>query len=363
MKTLMCLITLFMLNTSPAFTTSLSVADLEIICPMDTLLPSCLTQAQVDNQFNVWLSSASFSGGCDVSLSNNAGAAPNACGGSVTVSWTVTSSCDTTKTCSAIFGVQLSEPILLVCPLNTTADSCQTQTSIDTQFASWLATSSYSGGCNSSLSNDNSGAPNACGASKTVQFTVHSTCEPDVTCTASFSVTAAPPVVINCPANQTEKSGQDQTTIDSLFNLWLAMANMSGGCLPSISNNNSGAPPNSGGSTTVVWTITSSCEAPVTCDAVFTVQKPSATNESTSIELFSLLPNPVHKIGTVRIRLSEPKQLRLQLRDLMGKTVWSEDSVFENRDLRFDFGDFTPGLYFVQLTVGEEQSLLKWMIE
>ena len=43
------------------------------------------------------------------------------------------------------------------------------------------------------LTNDNSGpAPDHCGGSKTVTFTVNSDCEPNVTCTATFTVTPAP---------------------------------------------------------------------------------------------------------------------------------------------------------------------------
>ncbi|MBL0153147.1 MAG: hypothetical protein IPP93_06545, partial [Chitinophagaceae bacterium] len=88
--------------------------------------------------------------------------------------------------------------VVLNCPVNTTAASCQTQAAINTQFATWLATASASGGCNGVLTNNNTGAPLACGGSTTVTFTYTSSCAPvTTTCQATFTVTAdnIPPVV------------------------------------------------------------------------------------------------------------------------------------------------------------------------
>ncbi|HRK82930.1 MAG TPA: DUF11 domain-containing protein [Saprospiraceae bacterium] len=79
-------------------------------------------------------------------------------------------------------------------------------------------------------------------------------------------------VVFNCPANQTEATGQTQAQINAAFATWLATASASGGCNGALSNNNTGAPPASGGTTTVTFTYTSTC-APLTttCQATFTV--------------------------------------------------------------------------------------------
>ncbi|MCC6752668.1 MAG: hypothetical protein IT266_01650, partial [Saprospiraceae bacterium] len=240
-------------------------------CPANQTEPACQTQAAIDAAFATWLASASSSGGCNANLTNNAGAAPPACGGSTTVTWTVTSSCEPNVTCSAVFTVTDAPAVVLNCPANQTEAACQTQAAIDAAFATWLTTASYSGGCNASMSNNAGAAPPACGGSTTVTWTVTSSCEPDVTCVAIFTVTDAPVVVLNCPANQTEPACQTQAAIDAAFATWLTTASYSGGCNASMSNNAGAAPPACGGATTVTWTVTSSCEPDVTCAAVFTV--------------------------------------------------------------------------------------------
>src|SRR6266513_2705113 len=58
--------------------------------------------------------------------------------------------------------------------------------------------SKLSGGCNGSRSNNNTGAPNACGGSTTVTFTYTSSCAPTITtCAATFAVAAAPAVSLS----------------------------------------------------------------------------------------------------------------------------------------------------------------------
>jgi hypothetical protein len=49
--------------------------------------------------------------------------------------------------------------------------SCLTQAQVNTAFSAWLATASASGGCNGILTNNNTGAPLACGGATTVTFT------------------------------------------------------------------------------------------------------------------------------------------------------------------------------------------------
>ncbi|MBK8955441.1 MAG: hypothetical protein IPM34_07795 [Saprospiraceae bacterium] len=242
-----------------------------VTCPVNQNIAACQTQTDVDNAYNAWLTTVSFSGGCNAAISNNSAGAPPACGGSVTVTWTVTSSCQMDVTCSASFTVTAAPAVALTCPPNRTRASCLTQTNIDNNFANWLTLYTLSGGCNASITNDNSGPPNRCGGSTTVTFTVTSSCEGPVTCSASYTVTAAPAVALNCAVNNTQAACQTQTAIDNAFATWLASATFSGGCDAAISNTNTGAPPACGGSTTVTWTVTSSCEGPVTCSASFTV--------------------------------------------------------------------------------------------
>ncbi len=263
------------LTCSASFTVTAAPA-VVLTCPVNQTEAACQTQAQINSKFTTWLNTASFSGGCNAAISNNNTGAPSACGGSTTVTWTVTSTCEPNKTCSAVFTVTAAPAVVLNCPVNQTEAACQTQTQINSKFTAWLNTASFSGGCNAAISNNNTGAPLACGGSTTVTWTVTSTCEPNKTCSAVFTVTTAPPVVLNCPANTTLASCHTQAYVDSSYNAWLNSVTFSGGCNAQISNNSTGPPDRCGGSKTVIFTVTSTCEANKTCSAFFRVD--SAAN-------------------------------------------------------------------------------------
>ncbi|MBK9107816.1 MAG: hypothetical protein IPM92_05390 [Saprospiraceae bacterium] len=264
--------------TCSAVFTVTAAPTVNISCAPNRVRPSCLTQTNINNNFAAWLLLTTFSGGCNATISNNNGGPPDRCGGVTTVTWTVTSSCQTPVTCSATYTVTAAPPVVLTCATNLTVAACQTQAAVNTAFTNWLATATFTGGCNATLSNNNTGAPPACGGSTTVIWTVTSSCQANVTCSAVFTVTTAPTVVLNCPSNQTEAACQTQAAINTAFTNWLATANTSGGCNASMSNNNTGAPPACGGSTTVTWTVTSSCQANETCSAVFTVTNAPIVN-------------------------------------------------------------------------------------
>ncbi|MBK8567568.1 MAG: hypothetical protein IPN76_30685 [Saprospiraceae bacterium] len=118
----------------------------------------------------------------------------------------------------------------MTCPGNITAAACQTQAAITAQYNAWLVSPSGTGGCNSIITSDNPGAPSACGGSTTVTFTLTSDCHPPLTCQATFTVTAAPTVVLTCPINTTVDTCQTQAAVNAQFNAWLATASASGGC-------------------------------------------------------------------------------------------------------------------------------------
>ncbi|MFV5696158.1 IPT/TIG domain-containing protein, partial [Flavobacterium sp. LB3P122] len=76
-------------------------------CPTDVTEASCQTQDQINTKFNAWLATFSTSGGANPVLTSNpvTPLAPNNCGGSTTVTWTLTSDCEETKTCTRTFTV------------------------------------------------------------------------------------------------------------------------------------------------------------------------------------------------------------------------------------------------------------------
>ncbi|MBK9271542.1 MAG: T9SS type A sorting domain-containing protein [Saprospiraceae bacterium] len=247
----------------------------DLDCPADHTELACQDQVDIDQAFDDWLDDAMFSGGCNATISNSGGSAPDECGGTTSVTWTVSSDCENDVTCTATFTVEDAPDVMLNCPSNQTEASCQNQSAIDGAFASWLNTANFTGGCDANMSNNNSGAPNFCGGTTTVTFTVNSSCEGPVTCMATFTVTDAPNVNLNCPINTNSSNCPSQAVLDAEFAAWLNSANFTGGCNGMLSNNNSGPPPICGGNTTVVFTVTSDCESSVTCSATFTVPTPA----------------------------------------------------------------------------------------
>ncbi|MCF8246892.1 MAG: zinc-dependent metalloprotease [Saprospiraceae bacterium] len=190
----------------------------QLNCPGDMTVAACQTHADVDGEFAAWLASAYTSGGCNGVLMNNNQGPPSICGGSTTVTFTYTSSCFPFQTnCPATFTVTAPQPVVLVCPVNTTASPCLTQAQVNTAYATWLASATASGGCNGVLSNNNAlPAPTICNqqaATRTVTWTYTSSCFPfTTTCTATFTLQAYPdfavPVngaaTVPCPANATQ---------------------------------------------------------------------------------------------------------------------------------------------------------------
>ena len=112
-----------------------------------------------------------------------------------------TSAVDERSTASASSGeVEDYRAISLTCPASSNQASCQSQATIDAAYAAWLSSVSAGGGCNGVLTNNSTGAPSACGGSKTVIFTYTSTCAPfTTTCSSSFTVaTDTPPTLTSC---------------------------------------------------------------------------------------------------------------------------------------------------------------------
>ena len=244
-----------------------------LTCPTNTTTAACLTQATVESAYAAWLATATGNGGCGGSLTNNSQGAPPACGGSRTVTFTYTSTCaPLSSTCQATFTVPNSPAVSLTCPANTTTTACQTQAAVDAAYAAWLATATASGGCGGSLTNNSTGAPAACGGSKTVTFTYTSSCAPlTSTCQATFTVPNSPAVILTCPTNQSIAAGQTQAAVDAAYAAWLATATASGGCGGNLTNNSTGAPTTCGTSKTVTFSYSNSCGQPTTCQATFTI--------------------------------------------------------------------------------------------
>ncbi|MBK6665542.1 MAG: hypothetical protein IPG48_05155 [Saprospiraceae bacterium] len=150
---------------------------------------------------------------------------------SVTVTFTVTDACAQMQTCNAIFTVASPPALSITCPALGNTGSCQTQAAVNTAFTTWLSTVSASGGCGTiSYSNNNTGAPPACGGNVTVTFTATDACSQTQTCSAIFTVASPPALIINCPASGNTASCQTQAAVNSAYADWLSTATASGGC-------------------------------------------------------------------------------------------------------------------------------------
>ncbi|MFM2212758.1 MAG: hypothetical protein RL427_21, partial [Bacteroidota bacterium] len=157
-------------------------------------------------------------------------------------------------------------PVVLNCPSDKTETSCKTQAEINASFAEWLASFSYTGGTNPTMSiSPNAVAPLACGTASTsvqVTWTVEDECGEPKSCTRTFTVTPAPTVIVGTPDSKTVSSCDytNQESLNTVFNSWLAGFTVSGGCNPSGTHAQVSAPNFClGGTTTVTYNVVDRC--------------------------------------------------------------------------------------------------------
>ena len=270
-------------------------------CGNNVTVPSCSTQAQVNAAYASFLASTTASGGCSTgTLTNNAPAtAPAACGGYVDVTWTyrTNSSCGQpvicgsqtsttgTQTCTKRFTVTAATAATLNCGNNVTVPSCSTQAEVNAAWASFLASTTVSGGCSTGTLTNNAptAAPAACGGYVDVTWTyrTNNTCGQTVscggatsstgtqTCTKRFTVTAATAATLNCGNNVCVPACSTQAQVNCAWTSFLASTTVSGGCSSGTLTNNapSSAPSACGGYVDVTWTYrtNNTCGQTVSC--------------------------------------------------------------------------------------------------
>ncbi len=98
-----------------------NAADVELTCGQDVNIPACSSQTVINDAYtsflaSAFLASASNVGGCGSLTNDGAGKAPSKCGGSVDVTWSYTSTCGQTQTCTKKFTV--IEPVLTCSSIN-----------------------------------------------------------------------------------------------------------------------------------------------------------------------------------------------------------------------------------------------------
>ncbi|MFC4511299.1 hypothetical protein ACFO28_13370, partial [Flavobacterium buctense] len=232
-------------------------------------------QAAVNAAFATWLGGFTVSGGCAPSGSYGQVSAPSACGGTTTVTYTVTDKCYETSTVSRSFTITPAPAVSVTAPTASSTSACAyaDQAAVNAAFATWLGGFTVSGGCAPSGSYGQVSAPSACGGTTTVTYTVTDKCYETSTVSRSFTITPAPAVSVTAPtASSTSACAYaDQAAVDAAFATWLGGFTVSGGCAPSGSYGQVSAPSACGGTTTVTYTVTDKCYETSTVSRSFTI--------------------------------------------------------------------------------------------
>src|SRR5204862_3847343 len=149
---------------------------------------------------------------------------------------------------------------------------CNSQATIDADYENCFAGVTTIEVSHIVLPNNSTTAPNYCtGGTATVTFTATSDCDTK-TCSKTFTVTAAPALVLNCQSDTTLAPYTTLFRSNAKFAAWVAKVTATGGCHTVLTNNATTAPNAcTGGTATVTWTATSDCDNK-TCSITFTVR-------------------------------------------------------------------------------------------
>ncbi|WP_346861882.1 HYR domain-containing protein [uncultured Draconibacterium sp.] len=181
--------------------------NLVVSCPPDTTVIGC-SAAEVQNIFDAWIDSFTYTGGCNVSASDlTIYTPPVTCGGTLRVDFVVSDECGQADSCSAEFTVE-APPLSIQVPKDTLLDACSNQLDVDIAFASWISGFGHTGGCNV-LVTDTSlfFPPDICGGEIIVNYSASDACGQVKNGSAFFAIDIPKNVELNpsftVPANTT----------------------------------------------------------------------------------------------------------------------------------------------------------------
>ncbi|MFN3969349.1 hypothetical protein, partial [Flavobacterium sp.] len=165
---------------------------------------------------------------------------PNAVSASGTYYIKVTTSANCTDIEPVTVTVIPIIPIVINCPQNSSTSACAyaDQAAVISAFNNWLAGFTASGGNGTLVTSglQNLTAPNLCaGGSVTVNFSASDDCGKQASCSATFTITAAPAVTVTSPDSSSTSACAyaDQAAVNAAFATWLGGFTVSGGCAPS----------------------------------------------------------------------------------------------------------------------------------
>ena len=275
-------------------------------CPADTTFDACEISSQTEIQaaFDNWIANAGkgYNGNCDAYVSMDNSVAPDICGGTATVTWTIPDTCENPQTCSATFTV-VAPPALTfgstsgytvdACDFLINTDSASAQTALDAALTNWVEENSselqgsITGGCNPVVVHDysNQSVDICTGGSITITWTVEDICE-TTSFTATFSVDPPNPLSVNSPMDTTITSssfinltpGEAQDSLNQIFEQWIAwiddnlvLDNRCGAATVSNDYTDQSINYMEGGNSVITWTVETGCET-ATTSAIFAVE-------------------------------------------------------------------------------------------
>lgn len=237
----------------------------------------------------------------------------------------------------------------LNCAQNKTEASCQTQAAINASYQAWLNSVTASG-CNGTLTNNSTGAPSACGGSKTVTWTYTQTGCPNqaqtTTCTATFTVIAdnTKPVFTSCPSGAnlgcnpsgTIPPAGNVTATDNCGNNNVTITHSLG---PVVVNGNQRTQ-------TRTYTATDVCGNSSTCEQVFTWTNCGLTNPDFNVTYVN-----VSVTGNVNTNDKVPSGTTYSNPALTSSPAGSTQTITMNTDGTYSFIANMPGVYVYNVTV------------
>ncbi|PHN03660.1 T9SS type A sorting domain-containing protein [Flavilitoribacter nigricans] len=264
------------------------LTDLVLDCPMDVELDPCSSQEDITAAFGEFLESFSFTGGCDAEGDFDAEySAPDKCGGTVEVSYTVTESCGESKNCKASFTVPVCTEgscdecpescaisgDQLVCPGEIVVYTVAVDEGCENPEIIWSLNETYNDA--TIVSTDGN----------TVVLKIDDNCDAWVELIATTKCDGCEPVVckypidvvltqltLDCPADVVLEPCSSQEDIDAAFGEFLESFSFTGGCdaegdFDAVYS----APDKCGGIVEVSYTVTESCGESKNCKATFKI--------------------------------------------------------------------------------------------
>ena len=235
----------------------------------DVIQDAChfTNQNDLNNEFTTWLASTNASGGCSPSVVPDNNTAPDLCGGSTVVTWTISDIGYTTTTHKATFTIRPADALQVDQPNDISISACDypTQDFVNTAFNAWLNSFGYRGGCDPSATFNPTDpqAPSLCtGGTVTVQRIVSDLCSSDIVRTATFTLTTPPALTVSTPGDFIRDHCQytQQLDLDTDFQQWLNSLTATGGCSPAITRSQVTYPDLcNGGNGSVTWTVVDVC--------------------------------------------------------------------------------------------------------